>query len=420
MKDYSAALAINGGEKAVKEPFPPRGHFTAEERDACVAVLDRAIEKGSAPGYGGQEEDAFCAEFSEMLGGGCCDAVSSGTAAVFVALRALDLEPFTEVIVPPVTDVGGFTPVVMANCVPVVADAEPGSFNISLEGIKKVCTERTGAIIAAHIAGEPCDIERIFAFARENNIKLIEDCAQAHGAKLGGKPVGTFGDIGAFSMMFGKHTCMGGQGGAVFTRDEELYKKIRQNSDRGKPFGLPPGSTNCVAALNFNADELHCAIGRVQIRKTEKIASGRREVVRKLLESLVHIPAVKPPRLSEGAEPSYWFLRLMFDSSAVSCDKQAFCDALNAEGVGCVSWYQATPYLYDWYTKRHVFGKSGYPWSAPEYRGDRDKVYSLSDLPNAAKALKDTVIIYPNESWTDENIAQCARAFEKVYLAYRY
>ncbi|NLG52646.1 MAG: hypothetical protein GX541_01515 [Clostridiales bacterium] len=411
------SLAVNGGEKAVKS-LPSRGHFGAEEKNAANRVFDEAIARGQAPGYGGAEEEALCREFSEMLGGGYADAVSSGTAAVYIALKALDIEPFSEIISGPITDPGGLMPIVMLNCVPIIADSEKDSFNISLESIKSLVTERTRAIVVAHIAGEPADIENIVKFAHERGIYVVEDCAQAHGAKINGKPVGTFGDTAAFSMMFGKHTCTGGQGGLVFTKSEELYWKVRQSSDRGKPFGLPAGSTNCVATLNYNLDEVGCAIGRVQIKKMFPIAEARRKVVAKLMEKISGLGILRLAPLPEKSEPSYWFLRLLIDTSKLTCGKQEFVEALAAEGVPAVSRYQATPFTYDWYKNRRVFGKSGYPWSAPEYKGDRNKYYTLDDVPNAAEALDNTFQIYTNESFTDEHIEQVADAFKKVAAAY--
>ena len=411
-------LAINGGPKAVTSPLPVRGHFGAEEKAAANRIMDEAIAKGVAPGYGGPEEDALCKEFSEMLGGGYADGVNSGSTAVFVALRALDLEPFGEVILGPITDPGGMMPIVMANMIPVVADCEPGTYNIGIEGIKKAYTERTRAIIVAHIAGEPADMEAICAFAKEKNLKIVEDCAQAHGASIGGKPVGTFGDVAAFSMMYGKHTCTGGQGGLVFTTSEEIYWRVRQNSDRGKPFGLEAGSTNCVGSLNFNLDEMASAIGRVQIKKQFPIAKARREVVAKLWGKLSDLPCLKQSPLTPNAEPSYWFYRMLFDESTITCTKLDFAKALIAEGIGdVIAYYGATPYLSDWAKSKKVFGTSRYPWAAPEYKGDHNMTYSL--LPNITQAQEDTLAIFPIETWTDETIEQVSNAFHKVYNVYK-
>ena len=143
-------------------------------------------------------------------------------------------------------------------------------------------TPQTSAIVVAHIGGEPADIENIVAVAKKHGIPVVEDCAQAHNAKLNGKLLGSFGDIGAFSTMFGKHHCTGGQGGLVYTKDEELYWRIRRAADRGKPFGIEKPNGNVTASLNFNMDEIAATIGRVQLKKLPSIVERRRAIVAKL------------------------------------------------------------------------------------------------------------------------------------------
>ena len=196
-------LAINGGTPAVNFPLKPRGHFGEEEQASVLRLFSQAIRSGYAPGYNGKEEDAFCKEFASYLGGGYADGVNSGTNSVFVALHALDLPPFSEVIVGPVTDPGGIMPIVMLNCIPVVADAEPGSFNTGAAQVEACITPRTSAIVIPHIGGAPADIKAIMKVAKKHKLPVVEDCAQAHGASVDGQKVGTFGTYGAFSLMFG-------------------------------------------------------------------------------------------------------------------------------------------------------------------------------------------------------------------------
>ena len=270
-------LAINGGPKVRTESWPGRGVLGQEEKAAVDALFDAAIASGGAFGYNGPTEQAYCEEFAEFMGGGYADAVNSGSSAIYVALRALDLEPFTEVIVSPITDCGGMMPIALINCIPVIADAAPGCYNTGPEQIEELVSPLTSAIVVAHIGGEPADIEAIMEIARKNSIPVVEDCAQAPGARMNGKLLGTFGDIAAFSTMYGKHFITGGQGGIVYTKSEELYKKARQASDRGKPFGLPGGATNCVASLNLNLNDLAAAIGRVQIKRLPETVQRRKD-----------------------------------------------------------------------------------------------------------------------------------------------
>lgn len=380
-------------------------------------MLEKAIISGEPIVYEGQEEEAYCREFSEFMGGGYADAVSSGTAALFVALHALNPEPFTEVIVSAVTDPGGMMPILFLNCVPIIADTAPESYNTSAEEIAKLITPLTSAIVVAHIGGEPADVEEISSLAKRHNIPLIEDCAQALGAKLNGRYVGTFGDIAVFSTMFGKHYSTGGQGGMVFTKDEGLYWKIKRSADRGKPFGLPPGSTNCIASLNFNSDELRCAIGRVQLKKLNRIVERRREIVSQIAEEIKDLEIVNIPEPPPGAEPSYWFLRVRFNKEKSKVDKKRFCEALSAEGLLVTpSYIFALPHLMDWFKNRSVFGSSGYPWTSPDYKGDPERQFPT---PNALSAMETYFNLAIYESWGKDEIGDIIKALRKVGEAYQ-
>jgi len=409
-------LAINGGPKVRTKPWPERRLIGPEEKAAVVALFDQAIASGSAFGYNGPEEEAYCREFAEYMGGGYVDAVSSGTTAIYVALKALDLPAFTEVIVSAVTDPGGMMPIPLLNLIPIVADTAPGSYNTGPEEVEPLISPLTSAILVSHIAGEPADIEGIVALARKHNLPVIEDCAQSHGARLHGKLLGTFGDLSAFSTMFGKHHCSGGQGGLVFTQSEDLYWSLRRASDRGKPFGLPPGSTNHTASLNLNLNDLAAAIGRVQLKKLPDIVRKRREVVAGIGEGIRRLQTVSLPPQIEGAEPSFWFLRLRFHPENAACDKDTFCQALGAEGLPVgLSYRGALPHTMDWFIHRRVFGESGYPWTSPDYKGDPNRSFPC---PNANRAMDTHFNLYPHENWGQEEIANTIAILQKVEAAY--
>jgi perosamine synthetase len=413
-------LALEGGQPVRATPFPARAHVGAEEQAAVAAVFDAAVAAGAVPGYNGAEEQAYCDEFSAYLGGGYTDAVSSGTAGVYVALRALDPEPFGEVIVGAVTDPGGMMPIPLLNQIPVVADTVPGSFNTGPEQVEALLTPLTRAIVVAHIAGEPADLPGILALAHGRGIPVIEDCSQSHGASLHGRLVGSFGGIAVFSTMFGKHHSSGGQGGLVFTQDEELYRRIRRASDRGKPFALPEGSTNALASLNLNLNDLAAAIGRVQLRKLPAILGRRREIVSELVAGLQGLDCVSLPPLLDGAESSSWFLRLRYHSEAARVDKETFCRALAAEGLPVMADYSAAlPHMMDWFVNRRVFGSSGYPWTSPEYvrlsTHDPDRVFPC---PNALAAIDAHFNVMFHEDWTSADVADALTIFRKVAAAY--
>ena len=409
-------LAIDGGRPVVTG-LPERGLIGAEERAAVLGVLDRAIAAGAAIEYGGPEEEAYCAEFAATLGGGYADAVNSGTAALYVALRALGVEPFTEVVVPAITDPGGIMPVPLLGCIPVVADTAPGSFNCGPEQVEAVMGPLTGAVIVAHVAGEPAPVEPIARLAERHGVPLIEDCAQAHGARIGGAPAGSFGTVSCFSTMWGKHHSTGGQGGVLFTRDPHLYRRIRGAADRGKPFGdtLPAGR-NYLASLNFNQDELSAAIGRAQLAKLPAAVERRRAFVRVLAARLAGVPSLQAPETLDGAEPSWWFLRLRY-RAAGGWDKERFCAAVAAEGVPVNPTYAALPATYTWFRERRVFGaRGGFPWTAAEYRGDPDRAFPC---PNAHAAVAEHLVVPVRESWGEAEAERIAAAFARVDRAAR-
>lgn len=407
-------LAIDGGEKVRSTPFPPRRLFGEEEKLAAMALFDAAIESGSAFGYNGPEEEAYEREFAEMMGGGFADGVNSGTSAIYAPLGALQLDPGSEVIVPPITDPGGVMPVALLNCVPVVADAAPDSFNLGPDQLLEVLTEHTRAIIVAHIAGEPADMDPILQIAQERSLPVIEDCAQAHGARYKGKLVGSFGDFGAFSTMSGKHHATGAQGGVVYTRNEELYWKAKRFADRGKPFNLD-SPTNVAAGLNLNSNELSAAIGRVQLRKLPSIVAARQKVAEGIRQGLCESAAVSLGWQVPDTEPSYWFLRLHVDCSKLTVDKNRFAEAVAAEGIPVGISYRHIPSEAAWFRERRVFGKSGYPWTCPDYKGDRNRAFPC---PNAVAATDSHFLISVHENYGEQETRDIVAAVLKVERAY--
>ena len=333
-------LAVNGGPKVAPGNVTTRRLFGQEEKDAVCEFMDRAMQNSAVMGYGGPEEEAYAAAFCEMLDGGYADGVNSGTNAVYVAVAATDPPAMSEIIVPPVSDPGGAMPVAMLGCVPVAADAAPGSYNTCAEEIAKVITDRTHAILVAHIAGIPCDMDPILELARQHDLYVIEDCAQAHGAIYGGRPVGTLGDTAAFSTMFGKHHASGGQGGLFYTTDEPMYWRGRRMADRGKPFGLEPGHTNVRASLNCNMDELHAVIGRTNLAKLPGFVARRREIVDRVNQAMTDQARVV--RLVTGRDqdqPSWWFMVLRLEQGALRVGKDEFVKAVVAEGMPATAGY---------------------------------------------------------------------------------
>ncbi len=405
-------LAVNGGAKFKTDPWPSRGHFGIEEKEAAVKLFDASIASGNAFGYNGVEEEGLCQEFAEFLGGGYADGVNSGTTSVHVALKALKPAPFSEVVVGAVTDPGGIMPIVIQNCIPVIADTVPNSYNTGPEQIEAAITPLTSAIVVAHIGGEPMDIEGIMAVAKKHNLPVVEDCSQSHAAKINGKLVGSFGDVSAFSIMFGKHFCCGGQGGMVFTKDYEIYRAVRNSSDRGKPYD-EESNGNVIAALNFNMDELHATIGRAQLKKLPMIVEKRRAFVQLLKnKGIGEFASIIIPELLPTAEHSYWWWRFGVDSSKLTCSKDDFCAALIAEGLPINPNYSAAlPYTFDWFQNR----ADKHPWNNPLYKGDPTQ---KPNTPNAFAVMDNHFNLVLNESWSEQEANDIIAIIKKVESAY--
>ncbi|MFO7900319.1 MAG: DegT/DnrJ/EryC1/StrS family aminotransferase [Planctomycetota bacterium] len=411
----SETLAIDGGAPVRAEPFPHRALIGEDEKAAALRVFDEAIRTGEAFGYNGPFEEQYERDFADFMGGGYADAVNSGTNALFCALGALRLDALSEVIVPAITDPGGIMPVLFLGCVPVVADTDPRSYNTSAEQIEPLITERTRAVVVAHIGGEPVDMDPVVELAKEHDLWLVEDTAQAHGSTYQGRLVGTFGDIACFSTMFGKHHCTGGQGGVVYTRDEELFWRAKRFADRGKPFGIDGEEGNVVGGLNCNSTDLAGAIGSAQLKRLPGIIERRRRVGEAIKEGLADRAAVSVGWQVPDTQCVYWFLRLQLELDRLSVDKHAFCEALSAEGLPVTESYRAIPAERPWFTDKAIFGESGFPWACSDYAGPREPQVRIE---NAVRVTDANFNVALHENYGDREVDDIIGAVRKVEAAY--
>jgi dTDP-4-amino-4,6-dideoxygalactose transaminase len=302
----------------------------------------------------------------------------------------------------------------MANQIPVFADADPETLNVSPAAIAERVTDRTRAIIVGHIAGQPADMDPIMKLAARHKLVVIEDCSQAHGAYYQGRRAGSIGHAAAFSLMSGKHTTAGGQGGMVVTDDEELYWNAKRFADRGKPFNSDaPG--NIFLGLNYRMTELQAAIGRAQLRRMDEIARRRRRFVREVSRRIRKLVSVGPGTVIEGAKSSYWFWPLRVDASQLAVTKDEFAAAVRAEGVPFNASYSHIVPDQPWIANRAAYGRSGCPWTCPSY--GREISYA-DGLPGARKAVADHAILPVQECCGVREAEDVAAALAKVEAAY--
>jgi dTDP-4-amino-4,6-dideoxygalactose transaminase len=291
-------------------PWPS---YTEEEQQAVVRVL----ASGRANYWTGEETREFEREFAEWVGSARAVAVFNGTVALDLALKALGIGEGDEVIVTPRTFIASVSCVVNAGATPVFADVDRDSGNIHPDSVEKVITERTRGILPVHLGGWPCEMPAFRALADQRGLVLIEDCAQAHGAKVDGRMVGTFGQIGAWSFCQDKIMTTGGEGGMVTTDDEELWSRMWSYKDHGKSWNAvyernhPPGYRWLHESIgtNFRMIEAQGALGRIQLRRMAEWTAKRTSNARSYMGVLRRFGgAVRVPEPRHGLIHAYYRL----------------------------------------------------------------------------------------------------------------
>lgn len=405
-------LALLGGPKAIRETLPTfldrAGRTFGREEEELVL---QALRSGCLSRNGGVMVKELERKFAAQLGHGRAVACSSGTAAVHLAVAALDPEPGEEFIVPPITDMGSILPIIWQNCVPVFADVDPETLTIDPDSVEKNITDRTRAIIAVHLAGQPCQMARLRALADQHHLVLIEDCAQAYWARFEGKLVGTLGDLACFSLQQSKHIASG-EGGLMVTARPEFADRAVLFADKAWPRdGKGLGSDRFLfLAQNYRMTELQGAVALGQLPKVEGVAQRRRQSALRLTERIADLAGVLPPTVPANTDPSYWLYMLHIDEQAAGVSTAEFGEALVAEGVPAWVRYIVQPlYMSGVFSKQRTYGNSHYPF-IPYGRQE----FKLGLCPQAEKGLSRVIAIHWNENYSDRNVDQIGTAIEKV------
>ena len=279
--------------------FSPWPSFTEDEAEAVYRVL----MSNKVNYWTGTETREFEKEFAAWCGVPHAVALANGTLALDVALKALGVGPGDEVVVTPRTFIASISCVVNAGAVPVFAEVEPDSGNISARTISKVLTPRTKAVVCVHLAGWPCDMDPIMQLAQVHGLKVIEDCAQAHGALYKGRSVGSIGHVGAWSFCQDKIMTTGGEGGVVTTNDEALWRTMWSYKDHGKSYEAvyerqhPPGFRwlHERFGTNWRMLEMQAVIGRIQLSRMKSWTKARARNANSILHTCEKFPALRVP-----------------------------------------------------------------------------------------------------------------------------
>ena len=279
--------------------FEPWPFHDADEIEAVVRVL----RAGRTNYWTGDEGREFEREFAAACGCSQGLALANGTVALELALHALQIGPGDEVVVTPRSFMASASTVVLRGAQPVFADVDPISQNVTADSIAAVLTPRTRAILAVHLAGWPCEMDPIREVAQAHGLKIIEDCAQAHGATYKGRPVGSLGDVAAFSFCQDKILSTGGEGGMLTTNDLDLWRRARSYKDHGKSYAAVHRTASAPGfrwlheefGSNFRMTEPQAALGRLQLRKLPDWLAKRRRNAAALTARLRDAPALQVP-----------------------------------------------------------------------------------------------------------------------------
>ena len=271
-----------------------------------VALVTEAIRSGTLTSTKGSFVRRFTEGFAAMLGAAHASACASGTAAVHAAIAAIDPEPGDEIVTSPVTDMGAIAPILYQTAIPVFADVDPRTGNVTAQAIERVLSERTRAIVVTHLFGNPAEMGPILALVERRGIPVIEDCAQAYGATYDGRPLGTLGAVGCFSLQQGKHITTG-EGGIVVTDDAALARRMRLFIDKAWGYG-DERPDHTFAALNGRMSELQGAVALAQLGKLPQSA-GRwpraSAPPSRMSPGSRSSRSPRPARLASGRSPSW-------------------------------------------------------------------------------------------------------------------
>ncbi|NRA73963.1 MAG: DegT/DnrJ/EryC1/StrS aminotransferase family protein [Rickettsiales bacterium] len=375
-------------------------YFTSDE----VAVVKQILQSGKVNYWTGEHGKLFEKEYAKYLGTPYCIALSNGTVALEAALHALDIGKGDDIIIPARSFVATASCVALKGARPIFADVDLNSHNITVETISAVITPQTKAIIVVHLGGMPCDMNPIIEYAKEHNLKVIEDCAQAHGAFYKNKPVGSFGDAAAFSFCQDKIISTGGEGGMLVLKNKQAWKKAWSYKDHGKDFDLILKNNNNFDfkyvhqdfGTNWRMTEMQAAIGRLQLKKLSNWVGLRRRNAMILDQFFSKTPLFETINIYEDCYNSYYRYYVLINSDLLSKDwnRNKLIKLFNEHDIQCNVGSCPEIYL------ERAFVNAGF---SPRKR-----------LPNAKKIGETCIAFFVHPTLTEEHMCIICKKIEKA------
>jgi dTDP-4-amino-4,6-dideoxygalactose transaminase len=375
-----------------------------------IALLSEVIRSGILFSVSGTMVKTLEKRFAEILGVKYAYACASGTAAVHTAIAAINPDPGDEIITSPITDMGAIAPILYQGAIPVFADVDPETYNITAATIEPRLSQRTRAIIVTHLFGNPCDMLGIMKLAEKHGVPVIEDCAQSFLARFDGRLVGTFGKIATFSLQQGKHITTG-EGGLVVSNDDEAARRLLLFINKGWGYG-DPRPDHYFLALNYRMSELQGAVALAQLPKLAGGVAARIRMADELTRKLKLLNGIFTPKVGLNVTHSYWKYCLRVDRKEIAGGPVALAANLKDWDVNSVPRYIQKPaFMCEVFQKQRTFGDSRYPFTlarpeAVDYDPDR--------FPGAFAALEDILVLPWNERYTGEHVDYISASIYKA------
>jgi len=373
-------------------------NLTEEEQKEVIKVMQSQMLTLLA----GNVVESFEKEFANYIGVKHAIAVNSGTAALHIAIASLDIGPGDEIIIPSFTFIATASSVLHNNAIPIFADIDNLTYNLDPKSVKKKITNKTKAIIPVHLAGIPADMDPLMEIAKENNIAIIEDACQSHGAKYNGKKVGSIGDLGTFSFYPTKNMTTG-EGGIITTNNDNLAEQCRLVRHHGEPSWYEYNRLG----WNYRMTEIQGAIGRVQLKKLDEYIKIRNANANYLSEAVNAIEGVDPPFIPEYCKPAfnYWVGRI--HPEIIGLNKQEFLEKFPNGKV----LYPKPLYKTKLFQEKVGYPK-GCPWSCPFYGKKID--YSAIKLPTVEKVASEIFAMDIHPKMTKEDLIKNIETIKKI------
>jgi len=402
---WTAPASPTSPPRSERVTLPSEANATGRTFDETeLRALRSVLRAGTLNSTRGTFVHRFEQAFADWLGVKHAIACASGSAAVHCALAALKLSAGDEVITTPITDMGALTPIWYEGAVPVFADVDPTTLNVTAETIRAQLTARSRAIVVTHLFGRVCDMDPILALARERGLPVIEDAAQAFGATHAGRAAGTFGRVAAFSLQQGKHITTG-EGGIVCTDDDEVARQVFLYVNKAFGYG-DEKPDHYFPALNYRMTELQGAVACGQLPKLDEAIAVRRMVARELAAGLSDLDGIRCPDDPEGGEHAYWKWPFLVDDQVVCGGAVELGARMRALGVACAPRYVQKPaFECEVFERWRDHPVSSLPLTANPRGARRGPLFERVDYPGAVQGLNQVVVLPVNERYRRHHVA---------------